>query len=214
MNTIPFLACLQGTSAQVAAPFLLNQGNPLRIDRVNWPRDFAACPETVVHLATSMDTLYIRYDVTGQQLRALASKDQMPVWRDSCVEFFCQLPNKKSYMNFETNCIGSMVASRREGRDKNVRVFTPEQMALIDRYASEGREPFAEKDGVFSWFVVIAIPWSLITNGKGKPASIMANFYKCADDTKQPHYVSWSPINLPHPDFHCPEFFSELRVQG
>ena len=212
MTTIPFLACLQGVNAQVAAPILLNQGNILKIDRVNWPIEFPACPQTVVHLATSMDTLYIRYDVTGQQLRALASKDQMAVWCDSCVEFFCQLPSRKSYVNFETNCIGSMVASRREGRDKNVRMFTPKQMALIDRYASEGREPFAEKDGTFTWFVVIAIPWSLITNGKGKPSSILANFYKCADDTKQPHYVSWSPIDLPHPDFHCPAFFRDINI--
>lgn len=213
MSTIPFLACLQGASAKVAAPILLSQGNPLSIDCVNWPLEFAACPRTQVRLGTSLDTLYIRYDVKGAQLRAMSSKDQMPVWCDSCVEFFCQLQGKKEYMNFETNCIGSMVGSRREGRDKNVRVFPPEQMALIDRYASEGSEPFDEKDGEFEWFVVIAIPWSLITGGKAKPSSINANFYKCADDTKQPHYVSWSPIDLPHPDFHCPQFFAELKVQ-
>ncbi len=214
MNTIPFLACLQGTSASIAAPILINQGNALKIDRVNWPIEFPACPQTQVHLATSVDTLYIRYDVTGKQLRALSAKDEMPVWRDSCVEFFCQLPGDKAYMNFETNCIGAMVASRREGRDKNVCPLTPEQMTTISRYTSEGTEPFEEKDGTFSWFVVIAIPWSIITNGKPKPNRILANFYKCADDTKQPHYVSWSPIDLPHPDFHCPKFFDELRVQG
>lgn len=214
MNTIPFLSCLQGCSARVAADLLLKQGHRLTIGCVNWPNEFAACPKTQVHIATSLDTLYIRYDVTGQQLRAMASKDQMPVWCDSCVEFFCQLPGKKEYMNFETNCIGAMVASRREGRDVNVRPLAPGLMMNIDRYASEGTEPFAEKDGLFTWFVVIAIPWRLITQGKGKPTSILANFYKCADDTKQPHYVSWSPIDLPHPDFHCPQFFDELYIQN
>lgn len=210
---IPHLIRLQDCSAQTAADILLEQGLQLRIDHVNWPKEFAACPDTQVHIATSTDKLYIRYDVTGQQLRAVAYQDQMAVWCDSCVEFFCQLPNSKSYMNFETNCIGTMVASRREGRAINVCPLTKEEMATIDRYASQGTEPFEEKDGEFTWFVVIAIPWSLMTQAESKPQTILANFYKCADETKQPHYVSWNPITLPHPDFHCPAFFSALQVE-
>ena len=44
------------------------------------------------------------------------------------------------------------------------------------------------------------------------PEKIMGNFYKCADDTEFPHFVSWSPIDLPSPNFHCPEFFGEIYL--
>ncbi len=179
---------------------------------MNWPDQYPACPSTQVYVATSADKLYIRYDVRGQQLCAVAAHDQEEVWCDSCVEFFCQLPGSNEYMNFETNCIGTMVASRREGRDKNVRPLSKEQMALIDRYSSVGNEPFEEKDGEFAWTVVIAIPWMLIAEDGTKPTALRANFYKCADKTKQVHYVSWNPIGLPTPDFHCPTFFGEIKV--
>ena len=39
------------------------------------------------------------------------------------------------------------------------------------------------------------------------PEKILGNFYTCADDPEAPHFVRWSPINLPTPNFHCPEFF-------
>lgn len=213
MIIIPLLLQLQGLTAQNAAPVLLEQGLCLNVASVNWPEAYPACPETNVYLATTADKLYIRYDVRGQQLRAVAAKDQEAVWEDSCVEFFCQLPGSNDYMNFETNCIGTMVSSRRERRDKNVRPLPLNELALVDRYASVGTEPFEEKDGEFAWTVVIAIPWNLITEDGSKPTTLKANFYKCADKTKQPHYVSWNPIDLPKPDFHCPAFFAELQVE-
>ena len=40
----------------------------------------------------------------------------------------------------------------------------------------------------------------------------LGNFYKCADETMNPHFVSWSPIDLPEPNFHCPEFFGEIYL--
>ena len=43
------------------------------------------------------------------------------------------------------------------------------------------------------------------------PEKILGNFYKCADETMNPHFVSWSPIDLPEPNFHCPEFFGNIH---
>ena len=45
------------------------------------------------------------------------------------------------------------------------------------------------------------------------PQKLRVNFYKCADKTKQPHYLSWQPIPLPQPNFHCPQFFGEIELQ-
>ena len=50
-------------------------------------------------------------------------------------------------------------------------------------------------------------------NLKLVPGGVLyANFYKCGDDTPQPHFISWSPIDLPKPDFHAPQFFGVLEL--
>jgi hypothetical protein len=45
-----------------------------------------------------------------------------------------------------------------------------------------------------------------------KPSSLRANLYKCGDECDLPHYISWSPIDLPSPDFHCPDFFGKIEL--
>ena len=83
------------------------------IDKVNWPDKFPYCPEAHVEVKNDHENLYLHYFVKGEQLRAVTTEDQGPVWEDSCVEFFCQVPGDAHYMNFESNCIGAMVGSRR-----------------------------------------------------------------------------------------------------
>ena len=117
-------------------------------------------------------------------------------------------------MNFETNCIGAMVGSRRKGREEDVRPFSPDEMGQIKRHCTFPREAFEEKDGLFEWKVELAIPLQLIFREKAPvfPQKLRVNFYKCADKTKKPHYVSWQPIKLPTPNFHCPQFFGEIEL--
>ena len=184
------------------------------INNVNWPEEFPEKPEVRVEVTNNQDWLFLHYYVKGEQLRARTTEDQGPVWEDSCVEFFCQVPGDKHYMNFETNCIGAMVASRRLGRAEDVQPLTPEQMKLIKRRCTYPREVIEEKDGWFEWEVELEIPLSLIFRDRQPqfPQPLRVNFYKCADKTKLPHFLSWQPIRLPHPDFHCPEFFGEILL--
>ena len=44
-------------------------------------------------------------------------------------------------------------------------------------------------------------------------AMICGNFYKCGDETVQPHYYSWNPVELVDPDFHRSEFFGKLYFE-
>jgi len=185
-----------------------------KIDQVNWPESFPEKPEVSVEVSNDHEALYLHYRVKGEQLRAVTTEDQGPVWEDSCVEFFCQVPGDKHYCNFECNCIGSMVGSRRLGRAEEVVPFSPDEMGTIERKCTIPREAFEEKDGLFAWEVELRIPLRLIFREK-KPAfpqTLKANFYKCADKTKKPHFVSWQPIDLPKPDFHCPQFFGEITL--
>ena len=185
-----------------------------KIDQVNWPESFPEKPEVSVEVNNDHEALCLHYRVKGEQLRAVTTEDQGPVWEDSCVEFFCQVPGDKHYCNFECNCIGSMVGSRRLGRAEEVVPFSPDEMGTIERKCTFPREAFEEKDGLFAWEVELRIPLRLIFREK-KPAfpqTLKANFYKCADKTKKPHFVSWQPIDLPKPDFHCPQFFGEITL--
>ena len=186
-----------------------------KIDQVNWPDQWPEKPEVRLEVSNDHEYLYLRYYVQGEQLRAVTTEDQGPVWEDSCVEFFCQVPGDRHYMNFECNCIGAMVASRRLGRAEDVQPFSADEMGQIRRKCSFPREAFEERDGLFQWEVELEIPLRLIFQEK-KPAfpqTLKANFYKCADKTKKPHFVSWKPIDLPKPDFHCPQFFGEIELK-
>ena len=185
------------------------------IDQVNWRSEYPYCPQTTVEVTNDHDSLYLHFRVKGEQLRAVTTTDQGPVWEDSCVEFFCQVPGEKHYMNFETNCIGAMVGSRRKGRAEDVVPFSADEMGRIERKCTFPREAFDEKDGVFEWNVELRIPLDLIFR-EAKPVFpqvLKVNFYKCADKTKKPHYVSWQPIQLPTPNFHCPEFFGQIVLE-
>ena len=117
-----------------------------------------------------------------------------------------------NYYNFEFNCIGTCDASYRESRDSK-KSLTAEEYASIRRFSSLPHTAFSEKLGVYSWELVVAIPFRLMgLDPDNLPEKIMGNFYKCADDTEFPHFVSWSPIGLPTPNFHCPEFFGEIYL--
>lgn len=184
----------------------------LKIDNVNWPDSFPEKPEVTVEVSNDHEFLYLHYHVRGEQLRAVTTEDQGAVWEDSCVEFFCQVPGDKHYMNFECNCIGAMVGSRRLGRAEEVVKFSPEEMAQIERRCTYPRELIEEQDGLHEWDVELKIPLTLIFREQAPvfPQVLRANFYKCADKTKKPHFLSWQPIPLPKPDFHCPQFFGEI----
>ena len=97
----------------------------------------------------------------------------------------------------------------REGRTRRPK----EQMKKILRFAHLEGGPL-DKEGVQTWRVGVVIPFELIGVDPGNlPHSIRANFYKCGDKTAHPHYLSWSPIDTPKPDFHRPEFFGELLLK-
>lgn len=92
--------------------------------------------------------------------------------------------------------------------------LSDQELARVERYASCGTKPFNEVEGLFSWNLVVAIPLDLIgLHYEGKPIEMRGNFYKCADLTASPHFLSWAPIDTPQPDFHRPEFFRPITLE-
>lgn len=180
------------------------------LECVNWSDAFPYKPVTSIVVAVSATSLYVFFSVISKDLRAVNTADLSPVAQDSCVEFFMQVPGCNEYWNFEFNCIGTLNASHRVERDNPTRL-TADELASVKRYASCGNEPIQEQEGTFCWDLTVAIPLALIgLDGENLPQCIMGNFYKCGSKTLHPHYVSWSPIDSPKPDFHRPDCFGKL----
>lgn len=185
------------------------------VDMLNWPVQFPYKPDCRFKIARSINSLFIHFKVKENNIRATCETNHEPVWEDSCVEFFCQLPGQKYYFNFEFNCIGTCLATNRLSRTEDIILFESEDMDLIKRFSSLGIKPFEEKTGNFEWKLTVEIPFSLIGIQIDElPTAIKANFYKCGDETSVPHYLSWNNITRKEPDFHQPEFFGELIFEA
>lgn len=180
------------------------------VDQVNWPSSFPYAPVCAGRIARTEGSLVVDFRVSGLDLRAENKEDNGSQWEDSCVEFFVQDPDGSVYYNFEINALGKVLACA--GPDRHNRTKRPlEEMEAIARFSSVKKLDDV-KEGLQNWRVCIIIPFELIgVDPENIPAGIRANFYKCGDKTAHPHFVSWSPIDVPSPDFHRPEFFGELK---
>ncbi|MBP1640580.1 MAG: hypothetical protein H6Q17_2163 [Bacteroidetes bacterium] len=208
---VPYTSRLDSASIEVASDILEEEGSAGSIESVNWPLRYPYKPLTSFYIARSEDAIFIKYAVNGNVLCAVYSKDQDPVWKDSCVEFFCKRADQEGYMNFEFNCIGACYSAKHVTRQESTK-RTPEELNQILRFPSIGTKAFQEMEGNFEWELTVAIPFALLgIDSHHLPEKILGNFYKCADDTAFQHYLSWNPILTPNPDFHRPEFFGELR---
>lgn len=185
------------------------EGARFDVDCVNWPGEFPYAPLCSGRIARTEGSLVVDFRVSGLDLRAENKNDNGSQWEDSCVEFFVQDPDGSVYYNFEINALGKVLACA--GPDRHNRVHRPEEeMEAIARFATV-KKLDAPKEGVQSWRVCIIIPFELIgADPENLPSKLRANFYKCGDKTAHPHFLSWSPIGTPNPDFHRPEFFGEL----
>lgn len=203
--TVPYIQGLEGMPSPELSATLDRDGAQGHIDSVNW-QEFPYAPHADFRIACSDRYVFIRYSVEEENIRAVCLRDNGPVWEDSCVEFFVQCPGDDHYFNFEANCIGTLLAAKRESKT-DFELFTEDRMANVIRYSSL---PHREIDrGGGAWTLVLGIPFGLLGLTE-IPRSLRANFYKCGDKTASPHFLSWNPVRTETPDFHQPQFFGEL----
>jgi hypothetical protein len=137
------------------------------------------------------------------------------VYKDSCVEFFLSF-DRLNYYNFEFSCIGTPHLAYGPDRYNRAFVALP-LMERLEVLSSLGSRPFAEKAGGFDWALTARIPvacfaFDALPSLDGVPA--MANFYKVGSGLSVPHYLTWSPVDTPSPDYHRPEYFGEVVFES
>ena len=178
----------------------------------NWPVEFPYTPAVSVKLFHNGENLYIKFDVTENDIQAKVAEDQGRTWTDPCVEFFVSPGCNMDYYNFECTCTGKLLlAWHPAGVPKEP--APAEVLKSVLRYPSLGTECFPIRTGEHCWSVIEVIPaTALFRSGTDKfdGKRMTANFYKCGDELPTPHFISWAPIEWKEPSFHRPEFFGEL----
>jgi hypothetical protein len=163
------------------------------------------------------DNLYVIFNVKDCCVRCLTNKINGPVWEDGACEFFFAPDEKKPllYFNLETNCGGTPLmhynlVPRKESKELSVDDIKKIEIAhtlpqIID---PEMKQPV-------TWTLEYRIPLAMLekyaplTHPK-KGVAWKANFYKIAENSSNPHYITWAEIINEVPDFHKPEFFGKL----
>ena len=177
---------------------------------VNW-KEYPYAPQVRFYVAYSDKAFAILFNVCEDNVRGVCLDANGPVWEDSCVEIFIDNPLGEGYYNFETNCIGTALAAYRRTRT-DADMFGPELMDQIRTVGSLPHETIDIKEEGQQWWMMKVIPFAVL-GLDAAPESLRCNFYKCGDGCSQMHFLSWSPINLPEPNFHCPEFFGEITLK-
>ena len=182
------------------------------IEMINW-KDYNYKPEVTFSIGYTDNELLLKYYVYETYFKAEKTETNQMVCEDSCVEFFVSPVDDGIYYNIEFNGIGTCLMGTGTSRENSTRA-KPEIIAKIRRKTSVGNKPVAQREGDFSWTLIAAIPFTVFFHHKVKELKgkvFKANFYKCGDKLKVPHYVTWNPVGTPKPDYHQPEYFGLLK---
>lgn len=149
------------------------------------------------------ERLYLRLEAQEHPVYATLVGPLDQVCRDSCLEFFFAPDGGERYFNFELNPLGTLCLGFGAGRSARVRQV-PRDLGQFQI------EPFTTPKG---WGVTFTVPADFVRlyfPSFALSGEAAANFYKCGDDTPTPHYLAWSPLTSPAPDFHRRQDFGRL----
>jgi hypothetical protein len=171
-------------------------------------------PEVHAKMMYDDENLYVIFQVKDRSVRTVTTEINGPVWKDAAVEFFFApdtlLP--KSFFNLEVNSGGTPLLG-----------YTGKKIALEDIQQIEIAHSLPktvdpEIPGPITWVIEYRIPLAMIEKYSkvvhpAKGVTWRGNLYKIAEISSNPHYLSWSEIISPKPNFHMPQFFGYLNFQ-
>jgi hypothetical protein len=177
-------------------------------------------PTTRAKVAYDDDAIYVIFRVDDRYVKAVADKHQGPVYLDSCVEFFFTPGTdiQEGYFNLEMNCGGTMLFHHQMKPRTDQTPISDEHIRQVEVAHTLPKIVDPEITTDTTWIVEYRIPFSVLANyhsfPKPEAGSLWrANFYKCADQTSHPHWLTWAPVDFPTPNFHLPQYFGILEFQ-
>lgn len=194
---------------QIKTPEDLHRCPLFFVDRFNWGGDYRPATSGRLGFLPERGFLLEMKCQEADPCRTF-TKDNDPVYLDSAMEaFFCFTPEepKPVYLNFEMNANGTMLACYGANRRERV------PFSAVMREGLSCQAQIREQD----WSVRLMLPLSLITAVHpglipGSGSAFTCNFYKIKESEGQTHFASFTPIPVPEPDFHLPEYFARARI--
>jgi hypothetical protein len=185
----------------------------------NWMGDLPSHrPATHAKLLYDYTFLYVIFRVEDAYVRCIAGEYQGHVCADSCAELFFMpgVDLADGYFNLETNCGGTVLFQHQLARDERCVAVSAELGGALAVAHTMPRRIDPEISAPTTWCVEYRIPYAALAayapvTAPGPGVLWKANFYKCADATSHPHWLTWAKVDWPKPDFHRKEFFGELE---
>jgi hypothetical protein len=177
-------------------------------------------PKTQIKLLYDEKFIYVFFHVEDRYIRAIQTNYNDSVCLDSCAEFFftpCE-DISSGYFNIEINCIGTMLFNHQIKGSKNPKVINLLDAEQIKMFTSLNSVIDPEIIKPLDWTLEYRVPINILKKyakvAEPAPGVIWrANFYKCADETSHPHWLTWAPVQFPSPNFHMPEYFGALEFE-
>ncbi len=164
--------------------------------------------------------LYVIFKVFDRFVRCKEENINDNVWEDSCVEFFFAPDGAfpLRYFNLEINCMGVPLMRYNRVPRKDSEKLKVADIRQIEIGHSIKDNIEGEITDTITWTVEYRLPLDILTTYSEityprKGITWRANFYKIADKSTNPHYITWASITNSNVDFHQPEFFGEIEFK-
>lgn len=176
------------------------------LSNTSWPQFATSCSANFAIVHTGQ-RLLLKFFVSHDYFKTMDREINEEVHLDNCVEFFISFDGSETYYNIEFNCLG--IGKMAYGSPNGERTLMEE--AVVRKILTSST--LTRKGEFFNWEML----WSVPVEAFAVPAmesfngvTAAGNFYNCGDDLPSPHYLSWSKIVSPAPDFHRPDCFGEI----
>jgi len=179
-------------------------------------------PEAEAKMLYDDENVYVIFRVKDRYVRSEVLEYNGNVSGDACVEFFfapdMELP--LHYFNLEINAGGTPLLFYVTKPWTDFTKLDSVDIKKIEIAHSLPRVVSPEITEPVTWTIEYRIPLSMLEKfskvSRPKPGTVWkANFYKTASKSKNsnPHWITWSPVEYPRPNFHLPQFFGTLEFE-
>ncbi len=179
-------------------------------------------PQVEAKMMYDNDNVYVIFRVKDRYVHSLVQEYNGNVSGDACVEFFfapdSHFPER--YFNLEVNSGGTplMFYIWPPYPKAKYTKLDPEDIKQIEIAHSLPKIVDPEITEPVTWTLEYRIPLSLLekfsnVTRPGPGVVWKANFYKTASQSSNPHWITWSVVDNPKPNFHLPQFFGTLEFK-
>jgi len=179
-------------------------------------------PKVEAKMMYDNDNVYVIFRVKDRYVHSVIKEYNGNVSGDACVEFFFAPDSNfpERYFNLEINAGGTPLLFYILPPYPKAKYtkLDPEDIKQIEIAHSLPKVVDPEIKDPVTWTLEYRIPLSLLEKFSNvtRPAPGViwkANFYKTASHSSNPHWITWSVVDNPKPNFHLPQFFGTLEFK-